>query len=688
MRYRYPYKSKSKERIVYRFARCLSVQYGELFYTFKANEVYKDIRVNSFVILCLDDDPRIIEQLSKELVPFANLFDIISAESIEEAHDTLEFIAQNGQRAAMVICDNELGSDNGVDFIIGLDQHPVTQKARTILLNDKPQLDTIMQAVNEGRLNYCLTKPWNKEELNRVLIKELTTYILKNPQEDWLQYSRTLDHRRILKAHIDRQMSNFRSGFIQNTNSLDDDMLAKQVADALHDFFNGNDESRACRTYSEGHLLTKEGTSNNFLWLITQGEVALYKEDDEGCRHEVVRIGAGHLVGGMSFVTGETSFSTGVTLGKTDVIKLDRQLFTKVMNSRNELLPLFTNLLLRNFNRRLQGSIKTELRLQQTLKSLDNAHLQLVDQEKMAILGQLVAGVAHELNNPVSAILRGSETLQETIGKLTESELGLKNQRRGNHILQQAMQSRPLSTSETRQRARQLESQLGDRQLARKVVQMGIDDNEHLSNWLLPQRNQLKEVMSEWEHYYQMGNFLRSINVCAQRIADLVKSLKSYARQDDESTHTVDIHEGLEDTLVIFENRLKRHQVTKEYTPFPLFTCQPIALQQVWTNLIANALDAVTEPGEIRIKTQYSPGSNKQSMEIVIEDNGKGIPLKQQKKIFELNYTTKREGNFGLGIGLSVCQQIINQHDGDIRVESELDKYTRMIVTLPINHSS
>jgi signal transduction histidine kinase len=128
--------------------------------------------------------------------------------------------------------------------------------------------------------------------------------------------------------------------------------------------------------------------------------------------------------------------------------------------------------------------------------------------------------------------------------------------------------------------------------------------------------------------------------------------------------------------------------VIKEYTQFPLFTCQPIALQQVWTNLIANALDAVTEPGEIRIKTQFSPGSHKQLMDIIVEDNGKGILPQQQKKIFELNYTTKREGNFGLGIGLSVCQQIINQHNGEIRVESEPDKYTRMIVTLPINHSS
>lgn len=642
--------------------------------------------MNNFVIVCLDDDPEIVERLNQDLATFAALFDICNAYSIEEAHDTLHFIEESGQRVAMVICDNELGSDNGVDFLVQLDQYPVANQARSILLNDKPQLDTIMQAVNEGRLHYCLTKPWNKKELHQVLLKELTTFVLKHTEEDWLRYSQILDHRRILNAHIERQMSSFRSGFIQNTNDLDDASLAQQVADALHEFFNGNDEDRACRTYSEDHLLTKEGEANSFLWFITQGEIALYKKDEHGCKHEVVRVGPGHLVGGMSFVTGEPSFSTGITLGTTNVIKLDRQLFNKVMNSRSELLPLFTNLLLRNFNRRLQGSIQTEMRLQQTLKSLDEAYHQLVEKEKMAMLGQLVAGVAHELNNPVSAILRGSDTLKQTISKLTDSQLSRKNQARGNYILQQAMQSRPLSTSETRQRAKRLESTFDDRQLARKAVQMGIDNPEHLDSWLLPQKSQLKPVMSEWDNYYQMGNFLRSINVCAQRIADLVKSLKSYARQDDETIHTVDLHEGLEDTLVIFENRLKRHHVTKEYSALPRMSCQPIALQQVWTNLISNALDAIEEPGEIHISTHYTPGSAQQKIDVVVEDNGKGIPLEQQQQIFELNYTTKREGNFGLGIGLSVCQQIIHQHDGAIRVESEPGEYTRMIVTLPLNH--
>ncbi|MGF1686119.1 ATP-binding protein [Photobacterium japonica] len=645
--------------------------------------------MNNFAIVCLDDDPDIVEQLNAALAPFAGLFDICNAYSIDQANAVLTRIAQQGQRVAMVICDNDLGSDNGVDFLISLDQYPASQQARSILINDTPQLDAIMQAVNEGRLHYCLTKPWDQDALQSVLIKELTSFILKHTDEDWLRYSQVLDHRRILNAHIDHQMSRFRSGFIQDTHTLDDATLAKQVTDALYEFFAGNDENRACRNYRANHILTHEGASNNILWFITQGEVALYKKDEYGRRHEVVRAGPGHLVGGMSFISGEPSFSTGVTLCPTDVIKLDRKLFNKVMNSRTELLPLFTNLLLRNFNRRLKGSIKTELCLQQTLKSLDDAHHQLVEKEKMAMLGQLVAGVAHELNNPVSAILRGSDTLKHTISNITETTLDPENQSRGHTIMQQAMQSRPLSTAETRQRAKHLTSVIGDRHLARKIVQMGIDDPDLLHNWLLPQKSQLPTLLAEWEHYYQMGNFLRSINVCAQRIADLVKSLKSYARQDDETTHCVDLHEGLEDTLVIFENKLKRHRVIKDYHPLPPLQCQPIALQQVWTNLISNALDAVDEPGEIRVTTRLTEPDphGKQAIQVIVADNGKGIPPAQQAKIFELNFTTKREGDFGLGIGLSVCQQIIHQHNGTITVDSEPGQFTQMIVTLPLDNA-
>lgn len=106
------------------------------------------------------------------------------------------------------------------------------------------------------------------------------------------------------------------------------------------------------------------------------------------------------------------------------------------MHNDTSLLPLFTNLLLRHFNRRLQRSITTKLELQKTLESLESAHQQLMEREKMAMLGQLVAGVAHELNNPVAAILRGTETLSSHIGHLIEGEERAPTEQLGAQLLQ------------------------------------------------------------------------------------------------------------------------------------------------------------------------------------------------------------------------------------------------------------
>ncbi len=220
--------------------------------------------------------------------------------------------------------------------------------------------------------------------------------------------------------------------------------------------------------------------------------------------------------------------------------------------------------------------------------------------------------------------------------------------------------------------------------MAKKLVRLGLNDDEM---WLKKTRshpNTVNDELNELENFHVAGATLRSINVCAQRIADMVKSLKGYARQDDETFHYVNIHEGIEDTLVIFENKLKIHQVEKHYAELPLVNCLPIALQQVWTNLISNAIDAFPTHGKLTITTRRANKENKRWVVVEIKDNGHGISAELQQQVFTLNFTTKKEGNFGLGIGLSVCQQIIQQHGGIIEVSSSINEYTQMSVWLPI----
>ncbi|RIH73541.1 ATPase [Vibrio splendidus] len=638
--------------------------------------------MNQYAVICLDNNPVSIERIRSELAPLASVFDIYTAENIEDAHHALEDIHDHHQTVALVITHHHSGF-NGVQFLIELEQLPHSNTARTILVSASSDIQSILTAVNEGRLNHCLTKPVQDQVLFKSAQKELTSFVIQYDSENLLSYSDALDQQRLFRAHIEQKIHSFQSGFIHDYHQLSDNALAERVVSALQDVFSKDDKTKAIRDYSPEHLLTVEGEDNRFLWLIIEGEAALYKKDELGQQREVVRHSKGNIVGGMSFVTGEPSFSTAITLTQTRVIKLDKDSFAQVMHSNNTLLPLFTNLLLRHFNRRLQRSITNKIKLQQTLESLESAHQQLIEKEKMAMLGQLIAGVAHELNNPIAAILRSIETLSEHLDQILENS-SLPESNKGTDVLAHSKLAKPLSTAQERQLVKHLTSTIDDRALAKKAVRLNLSQDSAVLDTLKDSPVAGKELLNDLEHYHYVGNSIRSIQVCSKRIADMVKSLKSYAREDEEVRHYADIHEGLEDTLVIFENRLKHHQLEKHYdTELPPLLCQSLSLQQVWTNLISNALDALSERGKVSITTSQQTQGDDTFLVVEISDTGHGIAKEDISTIFNPNFTTKKEGNFGLGIGLSISQQIVSAHQGFILVESEVGSHTHMQVWLP-----
>ncbi|OQQ10381.1 ATPase [Vibrio splendidus] len=638
--------------------------------------------MNQYAVICLDNNPVSIERIRSELAPLASVFDIYTAENLEDAHHALEDIHDHNQTVALVITHHH-SEFNGVQFLIELEQLPHSNTARTILVSASSDIQSILTAVNEGRLNHCLTKPVQDQVLFKSAQKELTSFVIQYDSENLLSYSDALDQQRLLRAHIEQKIHSFQSGFIHDYHQLSDNALAERVVSALQDVFSKDDKTKAIRDYSPEHLLTVEGEDNRFLWLIIEGEAALYKKDELGQQREVVRHSKGNIVGGMSFVTGEPSFSTAITLTQTRVIKLDKDSFAQVMHSNNTLLPLFTNLLLRHFNRRLQRSITNKIKLQQTLESLESAHQQLIEKEKMAMLGQLVAGVAHELNNPIAAILRSIETLSEHLDQIL-ANLSVPESNKGTDVLAHSKLAKPLSTAQERQLVKHLTSTIDDRALAKKAVRLNLSQDSKVLDTLKQSPVAGKELLNDLEHYHYVGNSIRSIQVCSKRIADMVKSLKSYAREDEEVRHYTDIHEGLEDTLVIFENRLKHHQLEKHYdTDLPPLLCQSLSLQQVWTNLISNALDALSERGRVSITTSQQTKGDDAFLVVQISDTGHGIAKEDINTIFYPNFTTKKEGNFGLGIGLSISQQIVSAHQGFILVESEVGSHTHMQVWLP-----
>ncbi|MBP1625263.1 MAG: hypothetical protein H6Q07_3285, partial [Acidobacteria bacterium] len=165
------------------------------------------------------------------------------------------------------------------------------------------------------------------------------------------------------------------------------------------------------------------------------------------------------------------------------------------------------------------------------------------------------------------------------------------------------------------------------------------------------------------------------------RVIDIVRRLRSFARLDEAELKRADIHEGLEDTLVILNHELK-HTITvrKHYGDVPPFACFPGRLNQVFLNILINARQAIKGPGEISITT-YREG-NRAFIEIA--DNGAGIAPDHLSRIFDPGFTTKGVG-VGTGLGLSICYQIVRDHDGEIKVSSEIGKGTRFTIILPMN---
>jgi signal transduction histidine kinase len=633
-------------------------------------------------MLCVDSDVQRLAQIKQDLQPLDSSIKLVEATSLKDA---LHLILHKKEKFALIFSAQYLCDGDALTLF----RYSQFQLIRKVIYAPEPCVTQIIDCINQGHIDYFLQIPYQKPALKQLIQTQISNYRVNHYQREKLSQSNrtelSVSKTCLLADTEEDKPADFQDKFLDYSLYTDAE-LSNLMIKSLHKLLENNDEHQVRRRYRANHILTREGEKNRFLWFITKGEVLLKKRNARGEVQDITFMQAGSMVGGMSFLTEEAAFSTGVTTTGTEVLKVDQTIFSQMTQSNAALLAPFTNLLLRNFNRRLQHSISTELALQESLESLDAAHKQLIEREKMAVLGQLVAGVAHELNNPVAAILRGGDTLITLITTLLLHESNTPFSEFAKKTLQQALTVTPLSTSEVRAQTKKLTKIVDDKKLAKKLVNM------HLADIDIPlaQGRNFAETVNLLNQFHEVGTILRNSNVCAMRIADLVKSLKHYAGQDSEVSAPTDIHEGLEETLIIFENKLKYYQVTKEYQQLPKIDCHPIELEQVWTNIISNAIDAIESgegKGELKISTFYLPYDESPRVQVIIEDNGPGMPSNVLNKIFELNYTSKREGNFGLGIGLTICSQIIKRHGGTIEAESEQNTFTRFIITLPVSNA-
>jgi two-component system NtrC family sensor kinase len=285
--------------------------------------------------------------------------------------------------------------------------------------------------------------------------------------------------------------------------------------------------------------------------------------------------------------------------------------------------------------------------LQNVFSELKQAQTKLLHIEKLSSLGQLVANVAHEINNPVSFIY----------GNLSHAEVYTQDLL---HLLNLYRENYPESTAE---------------------IQEQIEDID------------LDFLIED------LPKVLCSMQIGADRIRQIVISLRNFSRTDDTEMMQMDLHEGIDTTLLILQNRLKAQakrpkiEVIKDYSDLPLVTCYAGQLNQVFMNILSNAIDALEDAIsyqekaeikvslEIRIRTEIT---NPDYVTIRITDNGPGIPAEVKSRVFEQFFTTKQVGK-GTGLGLSISHQIlVENHHGSIRCESELGKGTEFWIEIPV----
>lgn len=312
----------------------------------------------------------------------------------------------------------------------------------------------------------------------------------------------------------------------------------------------------------------------------------------------------------------------------------------KVLKENERIVREQNVILEQKVNERTLELSEANTELNQTLIDLKEAEGQLVEAEKMASLGQLTAGIAHEINNPINFVTSNVTPLNRDVDILIN--------------------------------------------FISEMEKIGLSD--------LPveeKKKQIEEQKEELDYDYlkmEISQLLRGIHEGASRTSEIVKGLRVFSRLDEDDLKKANINDGLDSTLIIVNNLLSNKiKLEKSYNVIPMIDCYPGKLNQVFLNIISNAIYAINKkfgdkPGGVLI---ISTSNNEKNIFVKIEDNGIGMDEITRKKIFEPFFTTKDVGE-GTGLGMSIAYNTIRRHQGEIQVNSTPGLGTEFIIQLPI----
>lgn len=419
--------------------------------------------------------------------------------------------------------------------------------------------------------------------------------------------------------------------------------------------------------YEAGEYFFQPDQAVDHMQVIVEGRYAI-SFPQAGELREIGTWGTGYVTGVLPFSRMKEARAYGKMLEDTKVLTLHKDYFTEMVNTSYELTQALVSVMtsrVRDF---------TERRYQD---------------EKLLSLGKLSAGLAHELNNPASAMVRSADELYQKIHNTPEKFKSVITMRitpeqtdRVNAILfskAKNVQGVDLSLLEREERKDDLTDWLEDNaveeaeEVAETLVDFGFTLEELEAIEEITEGRHISSIIPWIESTLSLERLVSEIRESADRIAKLVHSIKAYSHMDQGTgVEKTDLQEGIVNTLIMLKHKLKEKQikVVKKFDPeLPKINANPGELNQVWTNLIVNAVDAMDQGGTLSIDVY----PDREFVHVDVADTGAGIPEDYLSRIFDPFFTTKPIGE-GTGIGLDIVKKIMDRHQADIQVESRLGR--------------
>jgi signal transduction histidine kinase len=428
-------------------------------------------------------------------------------------------------------------------------------------------------------------------------------------------------------------------------------------------------------TVEAGEMLLEEGAPGDSAYIVVDGAFEIVKKSDQQDIVIAVR-DEGAVIGEMALIDNAPRMASVRAVTESHLLKISDEVFHQLLSSSTTAVLS----VLRTVSTRLR---QNEAMLRQS--------------EKMAALGTLSAGLAHELNNPAAAARRAAEQLRTTLVEWQQlnselDQLDLEAPQRQKLIslrdglADSGANGQPLDPLALGDREGEIQTWLEDSgvaeawELAPTLAAAGWDKDRLGVLCAAYSPRELQVVVRWLAAGFTVYSLIADVQMSSERISEIVKSVKTYSYLDQAPIQQVDIHAGIENTLVILRHKARDGiKINRQYAPdLPLVEGYGSELNQVWTNILDNAIDALQGQGEIAIRT-YLRDSH---VYVEIRDNGPGIPEDIQQRIFEPFFTTKAPGE-GTGLGMHISYTIIHKHFGQISVTSQPGE-TCFQVKLPV----